>query len=97
MLFLPNSALKRFRSQGVSGPDIPLVRCHMPLEVPLWLVLGSSGIVHSVFFLKLVQGLKVILNFHSISLSYGMAGAKTMPVETGTFGSCFPIGSQTEA
>ena len=34
----------------------------------------SIQIVHNVFFLKLVQGLKAILNFHCISLSYGMAG-----------------------
>ena len=147
MFFLPDAALQRFQSQRISGPDIPLVRCHMQLEVPLSFVLGSSHcqswgdifqigflqlvpflldkfflpghsffhsfllrntllscihlgldhrsiqIVHSVFFLKLVQGLKAILNFHSIRLSYGMTGAKTMPVETGTFGSCcFPIG-----
>ena len=42
MLFLPDAALQRFQSQRISGPDIPLVRCHMQLEVPLSLVLGSS-------------------------------------------------------
>ena len=149
MFFLPDAALQHFQSQRISGPDIPLVRCHIHLEVPLSLVLGSSHcqswgelifqigflqlvpflldkfflpgysffhlfvlrntllscihlgldrrsiqIVHSVFFFKLVQGLKAILNFHSISPSYRMAGAKIMPVETGTFGSFFPLASK---
>ena len=41
--FLPDAALQRFQSQGISGPDIPLVRCDMQLEVSLSLVLGSSN------------------------------------------------------
>ena len=77
MFFLPDAALQRFQSQRISGPDIPLVRCHMQLEVPLSFVLGSShcqswGDIFQIGFLQLVPFLldKFFLPGHSFFHSF---------------------------
>ena len=56
---MPDAALQRSQSKRIAGPDIPLVRCHMQLEVPLSFVLASShfqswGDIFQIGFFQLV-------------------------------------------
>ena len=69
--------VSHFQSQRISGPDIPLVGCHMQLEVPLSFVLGSShcqswGDIFQIGFLQLVPFLldKFFLPGHSFFHSF---------------------------